>query len=143
MQRKQVVVTLLAVALLNAGFLAGTVLGGEKWNAQHPRRAEVNQRLKNQNARIKQGVKSGALQSSFFGFAVESAPLNSITRIRVFGIAVATASAAITAGAIVGCAANRQVVTYTAAHQQVGYACSTTALAADPMLVLIDRASNA
>ena len=89
------------------------------------------------------GVKSGALQSSFFGFAVESAPLNSITRIRVFGIAVATASAAITAGAIVGCAANRQVVTYTAAHQQVGYACSTTALAADPMLVLIDRASNA
>lgn len=89
------------------------------------------------------GVKSGALQSAFFGFVVEAAPLNSITRIRAFGIAVATASAAIAAGAVVGGAANRQVVTYTAANKQIGLACSATAQAADPLLVRIAPANNA
>lgn len=89
------------------------------------------------------GAKSAALQSSFFGFAIETTPLNAITRARVYGIAVATASGAITAGAVVGCAASRQVVTATAAKPQVGYAVSTTVNAADPMLVLIDRSNNA
>lgn len=31
------------------------------WDANHPRRAEVNGRLNNQNARINQGVGSGSL----------------------------------------------------------------------------------
>ena len=31
------------------------------WKKNHPRRAEVNQRLKNQNKRINQGVKKGTL----------------------------------------------------------------------------------
>ena len=31
------------------------------WKQNHPRRAEVNQRLKNQNKRINQGVKKGTL----------------------------------------------------------------------------------
>jgi hypothetical protein len=31
------------------------------WAANHPRRAEVNERLANQNARIRQGVRSGEL----------------------------------------------------------------------------------
>ena len=33
----------------------------KEWKEKHPRRAEVNKRLKNQNRRIKQGVKSGKL----------------------------------------------------------------------------------
>lgn len=61
MQRTQIVVSALMAALLNVSLLAGAGLGGEKWNAQHPRRAEVNQRLHNQNARINQGVKTGKL----------------------------------------------------------------------------------
>lgn len=32
-----------------------------KWSDAHPRRAEVNDRLNHQNARIKEGVKSGKL----------------------------------------------------------------------------------
>lgn len=32
-----------------------------KWAANHPRRVEVNSRLANQNARIRQGVQSGTL----------------------------------------------------------------------------------
>ncbi|MGO9114563.1 MAG: hypothetical protein ACLP9L_35555 [Thermoguttaceae bacterium] len=63
MQRKQVVATALAAALLNVGFLAGAALGGQKWNAEHPRRAEVNHRLHNQSARIKEGLKTGKLSS--------------------------------------------------------------------------------
>ena len=63
MQRKQIVLNALAAALLNAGFLAGAALGGEKWKAEHPRRAEVNHRLHNQNARINEGLKTGKLTS--------------------------------------------------------------------------------
>jgi hypothetical protein len=33
----------------------------ENWKKKHPRRAEVNKRLNNQNKRINQGVKSGKL----------------------------------------------------------------------------------
>ena len=64
MQRKQIVVTALVAALLNVGFLAGAALGGQKWNAEHPRRAEVNHRLHNQNARIKEGLKTGKLSAN-------------------------------------------------------------------------------
>ncbi|MGD0279837.1 MAG: hypothetical protein ABSC11_11085 [Smithella sp.] len=32
-----------------------------QWQKDHPRRAEVNKRLKNQNRRINQGVKNGQL----------------------------------------------------------------------------------
>jgi len=63
MQRKQIVTTALVAALLNVGFLAGAALGGEKWKAEHPRRAEVNHRLHNQNARINEGLKTGKLSS--------------------------------------------------------------------------------
>ncbi len=34
------------------------------WKENHPRRAEVNQRLDHQNARIKEGVKSGKLDKA-------------------------------------------------------------------------------
>lgn len=63
MQRKQVIVAALAAAILNVGLMAGAAFGGEKekWNKEHPRRAEVNHRLHNQNARIKEGLKTGKL----------------------------------------------------------------------------------
>ncbi len=39
----------------------GWAKGNGAWRASHPRRAEVNQRLDNQNARIREGVQSGKL----------------------------------------------------------------------------------
>ena len=63
MQRKQIVATAVLAALLNVGFLAGAALGGEKWKAEHPRRAEANHRLHKQNARINEGLKTGKLSS--------------------------------------------------------------------------------
>ena len=62
MHRKLIVVTGLVVAVLNVAFLPGRALGGEKsWKEHHPRRAEVNHRLHNQNERIKEGLKTGKL----------------------------------------------------------------------------------
>jgi hypothetical protein len=53
-------ITLAAAALVTT-CLASPALGGDSWQDNHPRRAEVNQRLANQNARIKDGVKDGQL----------------------------------------------------------------------------------
>ncbi len=39
----------------------GFAKGNGAWQASHPRRAEVNQRLENQNARIRDGVEDGKL----------------------------------------------------------------------------------
>lgn len=96
------------------------------------------------------GVTSAsAVSATVFGIAIETIPFNgsvaagSIGRIRVYGIAQAAASAAIATGAVVGQSTTAgQLVTYTAANPQVGYACSPTANAADPFLVLLDRAAN-
>jgi hypothetical protein len=55
---------LLAVpALSHAGEAKGNPTGkpGSKFATQHPRRNQVNKRVKNQRARINQGVKSGEL----------------------------------------------------------------------------------
>ena len=49
----------LALALIGAGTTAGATAG--KWQANHPRRTQVNGRLNNQDKRIKQGVKNGKL----------------------------------------------------------------------------------
>ncbi|HUN56315.1 MAG TPA: hypothetical protein VMU29_14275 [Smithella sp.] len=38
-----------------------TVQAETQWQKDHPRRAQVNKRLRNQNRRINQGVKSGEL----------------------------------------------------------------------------------
>jgi hypothetical protein len=40
--------------------LSGSAFAGD-WKADHPRRAEVNSRLNNQNRRIKDGVEDGKL----------------------------------------------------------------------------------
>jgi len=52
-----------------AGFIMGVGLSPvhadeTRWQKNHPRRTEVNNRLANQNRRINQGVKSGALTKS-------------------------------------------------------------------------------
>ena len=49
---------LIAVSLLALPAIASA---NERWNAEHPRRAEVSQRLENQNARIHEGVRDGKL----------------------------------------------------------------------------------
>ncbi len=41
--------------------VAAQAKGNAAWRASHPRRAEVNDRLANQNARIRQGVQNGTL----------------------------------------------------------------------------------
>ena len=50
---------LLGLALLAASGPAGAQ--ETQWQKNHPRRAQVNKRLGNQNGRIDQGVRSGKL----------------------------------------------------------------------------------
>jgi hypothetical protein len=51
---------LAAVAALAMSF-AGTASAQTSWNATHPRRAEVNRRLVNQDRRIHQDVREGEM----------------------------------------------------------------------------------
>ena len=52
-----------AFAVLMTLALSAVTYAGEKgeWKENHPRRAEVNARLNNQNRRIKEGVEDGKL----------------------------------------------------------------------------------
>ena len=54
------VVSAAALTLALAG-LAGTAMADTKWQQNHPRREQVNNRLANQNRRIHQDVKNGTL----------------------------------------------------------------------------------
>ena len=61
--------TKMAGLVVVAGFITSVSLspvqaGETTWQKNHPRRAEVNQRLANQNKRINQGVKNGTLTKS-------------------------------------------------------------------------------
>jgi hypothetical protein len=53
----------LAVVILSLGVVAGTaqLASAETWNQTHPRRAEVNARLNNQNARINDERREGGI----------------------------------------------------------------------------------
>ena len=53
----------IAVIILSLGVVAGTtgLANAETWNQAHPRRAEVNGRLLNQNARINQERREGEI----------------------------------------------------------------------------------
>src|SRR5450755_498455 len=63
--RTRTVASILALGLLS---MAPAGLAGEtQWQKDHPRRAEVNGRLKNQNKRTNQGVKNGKLTSQQAG----------------------------------------------------------------------------
>jgi len=64
--------TKMAGLVVTAGFIMCAGLpsahaGETTWQKNHPRRAEVNQRLANQNRRINQGVKNGTLTKSEAG----------------------------------------------------------------------------
>jgi len=48
-------------ATVSLACLAAPVMADTPWQAQHPRREEVNNRLGNQNARIHQEVKEGEM----------------------------------------------------------------------------------
>jgi len=57
-------ILILSLGLISMLCLVSIKAGAEDqkdWNKEHPRRAEVNKRLANQNRRINQGVKSGQL----------------------------------------------------------------------------------
>jgi hypothetical protein len=52
-------VAVLAAAFLGVSFVSASAQSN--WDANHPRRAEVNGRLQNQNQRIKQEVREGEI----------------------------------------------------------------------------------
>jgi hypothetical protein len=54
------ILTVTAVTVSLAG-MASTALAETQWQKDHPRRTEVNKRLANQNARIKQERKEGEI----------------------------------------------------------------------------------
>lgn len=56
-------VALTAAAFAVVGF-TGTAMADTTWQANHPRREQVNNRLANQNHRINQDVKNGTLTRS-------------------------------------------------------------------------------
>jgi hypothetical protein len=56
-----------AAALVSFAALAGTVSAQTTWQKDHPRRAEVNGRLANQNRRIHNDVKNGTLSKAQAG----------------------------------------------------------------------------
>jgi len=56
----QKILGIAAIAIALAG-LAGTASAETTWQKNHPRRTQVNSRLKNQNRRIRTDVKNGTL----------------------------------------------------------------------------------
>lgn len=56
----------LSIAALSLAFVtvAGTASADTKWQKNHPRREQVNNRLANQNQRIKNEVKEGEITKS-------------------------------------------------------------------------------
>lgn len=51
----------LRMAIVAAAFVVGGTSFAGDWKEDHPRRAEVNSRLNNQNRRIDEGVENGSL----------------------------------------------------------------------------------
>lgn len=58
-QLRQMIVLLIATGLLGASIAAASAQSN--WDATHPRREQVNDRLQNQNQRIKQEVREGEI----------------------------------------------------------------------------------
>jgi hypothetical protein len=54
----------IAITAALVGGVAGNAKAETQWQKNHPRRAEVNARLKNQNKRINQELKEGELTKS-------------------------------------------------------------------------------
>ena len=53
-----------AAVLVSLAGLAGAASAETTWQKNHPRREQVNQRLANQNARIRQDVRNGTLSKA-------------------------------------------------------------------------------
>jgi len=53
-----------AAALISIAALAGSASAEDTWQKNHPRRAQVNHRLANQNKRINADVKDGTMSKS-------------------------------------------------------------------------------
>jgi hypothetical protein len=53
--------TVVAVLAIFTAATAGAAMAQTQWDKDHPRRAEVNQRLKNQDKRINKEVKEGEM----------------------------------------------------------------------------------
>ncbi len=53
-----------AAALISLAALVGTASAEDTWQKNHPRRAEVNHRLANQDKRINADVKNGTMSKS-------------------------------------------------------------------------------
>jgi hypothetical protein len=59
-------ISAIAISLLTT-FAAGSALAETHWDKEHPRRDEVNHRLKNQDKRINQEVKEGDISKQKAG----------------------------------------------------------------------------
>ena len=55
------ILTVAAVSVALSGIAANAVADDTQWQKDHPRRTQVNSRLKNQNQRIKQERKEGEI----------------------------------------------------------------------------------
>ena len=55
------VLSLAAASCLLAGFASGAMADETQWQKEHPRRTEVNDRLKNQDRRINKEVRAGEI----------------------------------------------------------------------------------
>jgi len=65
MKKSLIVALFLSAAGLSAFAQTAPTAGqGAEWSKQHPRRAEVNKRLANQNQRIKNEVKEGEMSKA-------------------------------------------------------------------------------
>ncbi len=60
---RQVIIALAVLTAVGVGGI-GTASAGTVWQANHPRRAEVNTRLANQNARIRQERVTGHITTA-------------------------------------------------------------------------------
>ena len=58
---KMIGLVVMAGFFMSVGLSPAHASGETTWQKNHPRRAEVNKRLSNQNSRINQGVKNGTL----------------------------------------------------------------------------------
>jgi ketol-acid reductoisomerase len=58
------ILTVAAVSVALSGIAANAVADDTQWQKDHPRREQVNNRLKNQNQRIHNEVKSGQISKA-------------------------------------------------------------------------------
>lgn len=88
------------------------------------------------------GVVRSTTDNAAIGVAIESIPKGKTGRVRVYGVAVARASGAVTAGDNVSCDTVGNMKTTPGGKACLGMALNTTTTLGDALMVLIDRAKN-